>query len=744
MYARMKLIFMRKVGVLAGIAVVFLIFSGNSTSAQQQIKVNVSPSVSASINGQLELDRKKYFNLAASSSEINWNIQDQTRFDYYFKDLEMTVGRQLGLVYGETRWGNGLREDAARPGYMDIAFFKSKMNPNDNGLDALKGIFGNRQGLVTHDRRSAYPDFMETYTKSGGEEEKYPTNNEAAAEIVAHLLKYKYTDFQRPSYFELVNEPGWRFWGDQRFAEFHTAAKQKVDEMGISTEIGGPCYSVSYFYRKEYDQLSNITNFIDATNFELDFYSFHSYDYMKWDESAKDFTGSVSSGLPLDGVFDALASYTYNKFGKELSFIGSEHGGYITDPQNREDALNALADQHFPGSGFEHEMEKRSIDNFIMVNSAIANTLTFMNHPHIVKKTVPFILLESSRWDPYYYSSLLVKENFDKNSDKWAESKLIDFFRYFDGVKGRRVESFTTDTDIQHMSFVDGNTLTMLFHNQSNEEGTIDIDIDDIGNSIEELKIRRLGRGNDFRPVFEETTLSSVNDIQIGAQESIVLFATYQNTIQEDDIVDEIAHYAAETATKFSGSKTFTVQIPDHKRAKYAIVRVGLNRPSGASKDVNITLNGVSLSVPVENAADRITQSDNGYSTTKIIKVAGRFLKESNDIEVSFPDGKSGGVGAVVLRAAIMGQERVDVVTGIESHLGQNFIMYPNPADRRLTVKTSKPGEIQIINLTGKVMLTSELSQGSTSLDLGDLAKGSYIIQFMHMDGVSSKKLILK
>lgn len=721
-----------------------LLILGIETKGQQQITVNVSPTVNTSINGHLELDRSKYFNLAGSVAEISKNIKEQSRFDYYFKDLEMTVGRQLGMVFSETRWGNSLREDTNRSGYMDKDYFISRKSPNDSGMDELKSLFGERQGLANHDRHDAYPSFMEQYTidDSG---EYYPVNNDAAAEMVAMLLKHRYTDFQRPSYFELVNEPHWKFWGDQRFADFHSKAKEKVAEMGLNTEVGGPCYSVSNLFQHEYGSLSRLTNFIDNTNFGLDFYSFHTYDYMRWDDSAHDFVGSINSGLPLESVFDAMAAYTFNKYGRELTYVASEHGGYITDSNNRDYALNKLADEHFPGSGFEHEMQKRNIDNFIMVNSTIANTLTFMNHPHIVKKAVPFILLESSGWDPYYYSSLLVKENFDKNSNNWAEARLIDFYRYFKGVKGRRVESFVADTDIQHLSFVEDNTLIMLFHNQSNTPGQIDVAVQDLDLPMTGATLRRLGRADDFRPVLTEESLTSLNGITIGAQESLVLFASYQGPIASSETIDEVVYYSAATGTQFNGSKTFQVSVQDHKKAKYGILRVGISRKASHSKEIQIKLNGRLLDVAIEDCADRITKADGDYATTKIIKVEGHLLKEENTIEVSFPDGKSGGIGAVAMRVGLMDQEREDepVVAAMNKPRFQ-FDVYPNPSEKKVTLKTNEAGTLQIMNMSGKMVWRQKVVHGQTTVALDSLPSGNYVLQLIHKGGVNSKKLALK
>ncbi|MDW7693186.1 T9SS type A sorting domain-containing protein [Flammeovirgaceae bacterium SG7u.111] len=716
----------------------FILSLSGSLYAQQQITVDVSPKVSAAINGEKNLNRSKYFNLASSVDEISSKIKTQERFDYYFKELEMTVGRKFQIVRGEVNWGNSVKEDPTRTGWADTTYLKNKLVPNandDNVADFLKTTWASNQNLAAHEGHNAYPSFMEQYTITDAHDQKFPTNNDAAAELLAYIFKYKYTDFKRPPFYELINEPHWKFWGDQRFIDHHLKAKAKFDEMGINTQIGGPCYSVGNFYKKEFGNLNQITDFIDRTNFSLDFYSFHTYDYMRWEDAENDFVGGVSSGLPEESVFDAIAAHTYNKYGKEFTFVGSEHGGYIPDGANRTYALDKLADQYFPGSGFLHEMEKRSIDNFIMVNSAIANTLMFMNHPHIVKKSVPFILLESAGWDPTYYSSLLVKENFDKNSDVWHEAKLIHFFNFFDDVKGRRVESYTSDTDIQHFTFVDKNVMTMLFHNQSNTEGTINVNVDNDGNSISKIKIRRLGRGEDFRPNLAEGEISTLQNINIGAQESIVVFVTYDADIEEETEVNEIPYYSSETGVKFNGSKSFTVQVPEYQKAKYAILRVGVSRDKANGKEIEISLNGTKLASPVEDCAERITNDD--YATTRIIKVDGKLLKELNTVEVKFPDGKSGGVGAVVIRAGIDD----DIVAGLPAELVENLKIYPNPAKDFVNIQSEFEENLELISIEGKILKEMPLNFGATRVPLDGLGQGLYILRLSNANRYQAFKL---
>jgi len=104
--------------------------------------------------------------------------------------------------------------------------------------------------------------------------------------------------------------------------------------------------------------------------------------------------------------------------------------------------------------------------------------------------------------------------------------------------------------------------------------------------------------------------------------------------------------------TVFSKKKEFTVEIPEYNRIKYGELCVGIDRDISFSKEVEITLNGTKLQVPLEDCADRIA-GDDDYATTKSIKVPGNLLKEINTIEVNFPGNKEGAVGALLIRAGL-------------------------------------------------------------------------------------------
>jgi len=425
-----------------------------SVSSYGEVILTIDPHTNNAIKGHLELDRLKYFNVAHDGDHFESTINDPNRLKTYLDEYHMSLGRTIGLV---NSWKNRVAEDPARPGYMDIAKFKAIPLRDFGESDDFRKRWPNLD-VAYHDRHSAYPAFIPSYSAPDREGEHYPTDVDAASDMAVGVLKERFDDWNRPGTYEIVNEPHHTVWGMQVFADLHAAICRKAKQAGLKTDVGGPCLSIGYFYKKGYQGLNNITQFIDNTHGQLDFYSFHIYDYLKWDETAQDFGGEVTAGLPLEGVLDAVQNYTVNKYQKEVPIVVSEHGGYLYRDGGNFISKDLAVQLIGPGEGFEYEMKRRSVHCFLMTSGVIANTMTFMQHPHIMRKSAPFILLESTSWSPNYYASLLVPEGF-KKGNAWRETELINFFKLFAEVKGRRVLSLCEDPDIQYHSFVNGKNL---------------------------------------------------------------------------------------------------------------------------------------------------------------------------------------------------------------------------------------------------------------------------------------------
>ncbi len=679
-----------------------------------QITIEINPGHTRAISGHSELNRLKYFNISDRANNFENNASDKGGATYFLDERKISFGRDLGMVFTEKNWGNSLKQDFTRPGFADINYMINAFNPNEQGASFnFQQRFTPNLDIVNHDRRNGFPDWMAKYTTLQAEDDWIPQNIEASTEILSTLLKYKYTDFHRPAYYELVNEPHWSFWGDQHFANWHTDLAQKVRDEGINTLIGGPCLSVGYFYRNSYQDLSAITNFIDNTNFELDFYSYHIYDYYDWNESQNEFTGTISTGLPSLGVIDALANYTRINHGKPAKLVISEHGGYISQADEAA-IVEDLGSQYFPGNGFEYELEKRSIINFIMVNSTITNTFTFMENPHIFLKTVPFILFETSGWNPAYYSSLMVPWNFTSTWN-WAETKLIHYYQFFQNAQGRRVRMHCPDPDLQYSAFVSGDELNVLVNNMANKAEILNFDLPAQYN-IDQIELTKLSRQNDFRPIMEEEVLSDLDGITIAGRGAIALKIKLTENVQEELYLNEISFFSNEVGVEFEGQKTFNIPMDDLGTVEYAYMRIGIHRPANANKTINVSLNGTTLTVPLEDSANRFT-SNSGYASTKIIPFNPNLLDDQNQVVVSFLDGQEGGVGSVVIQAAIQ-----DYFTDVKTSINPNkFTLFPNPSKNGFTIDLdqeviNKIDRILIYDNIGRLIDESIVDEGSSTI----------------------------
>ena len=450
----------------------------------------VEPQTTRAIQGVSEMDRKRYFNICDQGAGFDRRMAGGEGVYEELRDLGIFFGRNLGPVKD---WKKRIKEDPDRPGFADLSVLK-KYKPVEPGGQFIKD-FGPNLNVAAHGNHNAYPEFMGQHFKGTsdyhGTPEYIPENIEAAAELAAAVLKFGYSDFNRPAFFEPLNEPHWEFFNDQHLADWHLKTMEMVHRATPEVKVGGLCMSVAYMYRDDYRSWKGLKQFIDMTEGKMDFYSFHAYDFVRWENET--FGGRVQSGLPLEGVLDLMQNYTVNTLGKEVDVVVSEQGGYIHgEPRGMYDgeAVAAeLARNYFPGDTFEHEMKKRSIVNFVMLSAVIANTMTFMDHPHCVQKAVPFLIPTTWGWDKKYYAQLYVPYNYEDTS-RWVPTDLLHFFRLFQGVDGRRVKALCSDPDLQTRAFVDASKLYLVVNNQSLRPESVEL----YGIGTSTVEVRRLGR----------------------------------------------------------------------------------------------------------------------------------------------------------------------------------------------------------------------------------------------------------
>ncbi len=620
----------------------------------QEVSVVIDPACTRRIEGTSELNRSTYFNLFTNIDKPSCKTPEI--YDWLVKENRIVWGSTQGVMKAESD-GYQYTEDPKRPGFVDQESLKKRLaamiyKPTED----YRQDMGNRIKLVSHDPTNKHPSFMgQTMSKAAKEGKKHqphslPANLEAAAELYALSLLHGFSDFNRPEWLELLNEPHWSYWSDPHLAKYHTVTRDAVHRMVPGVRVGGPCLAVAYYYGNQYENFRGLRDFIDNTQCGLDFYSFHVYDFLgatdgdivSETENPDDFAGRITSGLPLESVLDLIQNHTVNHYGKKVDIVISETGGYGARKR-----IEAEAKKRIPGEGFEWEMKMRSIDDFNMVSSLIGHTLTYMDHPETVKKSVPFILLEAMAWDPTYYATLYVPRNFQDKND-WVATKKIHFYQMFRDLQGRRVAASCPDPDVQTRAFVDGNTVFVVMNNLSNQPKNIRLKMP----TPAKMMVRRYGRNADLTPYLTEDVVTPVKSLALKPREAVLLRSEFVKPVVQKRILNEISCYGDKVATKVKEKTEIAVKVPNLDQVDHAWLRVGISRPQEGAPEVAIVLNGKPLVVPLEQCADRLTEKGKDYASCKLVRLDPAALQYVNTITVSFPDGKPGAVGAVVVRAA--------------------------------------------------------------------------------------------
>jgi beta-glucosidase len=70
------------------------------------------------------------------------------------------------------------------------------------------------------------------------------------------------------------------------------------------------------------------------------------------------------------------------------------------------------------------------------------------------------------------------------------------------------------------------------------------------------------------------------------------------------------------------------------------------------------------------------------------------------------------------------------------------FLIYPNPAGNMIMIRSAIPGNIEIYNSTGNMIMKDEEDMLSRRIDINGLADGVYVIAFTNTDGVFRQKFV--
>ena len=71
-----------------------------------------------------------------------------------------------------------------------------------------------------------------------------------------------------------------------------------------------------------------------------------------------------------------------------------------------------------------------------------------------------------------------------------------------------------------------------------------------------------------------------------------------------------------------------------------------------------------------------------------------------------------------------------------------NLIIYPNPASASITIQTPNPGRVSILNLSGQVLISCQVSKTCSVIDISSLRGGMYVVLLLGENGIQVGKFI--
>ncbi|WP_158224620.1 Ig-like domain-containing protein [Agaribacterium haliotis] len=280
--------------------------------------------------------------------------------------------------------------------------------------------------------------------------------------------------------------------------------------------------------------------FLDVAGENMDFYSIHLYDWPLWSTAG----GRVRTGSHSEAVMDLLEWYDDKMVpGPKKEVIVSEFGSVTGDYQK----MGTVIDRS--------RMRWEKLKPFSQMQ------MQFLERPDYITMSLPFIVVKGAWGDlgkEQPYSQSLLDRDYstcDSTADAytnctWNFNASIHWYELWRDIDGTRLDTFSSDRDIQVDAYVNNNDkngenhLYVIINSMETVDTEVDLSWAGIsGNSIESISMRHLyldeaidtdnntsnGTG---KPIMAEAELASLPEfLVVGADSTIVLDIEYASAI---------------------------------------------------------------------------------------------------------------------------------------------------------------------------------------------------------------------
>lgn len=596
-----------------------------------QVNVTVNLNVKHSVGDFSTFDRSKFIVIHANSTENEWGGDNFTPDlkDHFLNGNDVYLGRDTGGI----TWNlNQIQEDPTRSGFANPSEIASR------GLIA-RNNFANNTSIHQYENRKNAVVAAQLHPFWTGESQKATGQGWKLASPTAtgeYMGRY-FNEFhggngqKKPAFVEVINEPAYEALGGkhdytnsiQEIADFHVEVADAIRVQDPNLKIGGYTTAFPDFEVGDFKRWNNRWKlFMDVAGDKMDFWSIHLYDFGSIRGGEKE----LRSGSNVEATFDMMEHYSQLSFNKVKPFVISEYGAQTHDYNN--DAWSSYRD-------------------WLHVKASNSQLMSFLERPETIASAINFVVVKAewgfnSTKNIPYPSRLMRKANEPASyTGEWVYTDMVKFFELWKNVNGTRVDSTTSDLDIQVDAYVDGNKGYVILNNLNFEATTINLRVFD-GNYVNVNSIVKKHltlSGGDTTVLNEETFTAPISSVELGAESTIILEYTFDTDITINKTSEEKKYYATTYLKSISASQPNTFSINNIVKGTYgeAVLRIGVGREHGKSLHPSVKINGQTINVPTDWRGYDQAERERFFGVLEI-PVSFDVLQTNNTIEVEFSD----------------------------------------------------------------------------------------------------------
>ncbi len=704
-----------------GLSLTGLSLVANSGTTEAETTTSSSVSVDLHFNqkhlvGNVDgFQREKFVQIHSANYE-NLKAGGDDLMDYLLEDLNVFYGRETGNLTNIASFYNAGNAQSASELFKD----RYKFNTRAHGLEQYQPLLSVSGQYVVYNTflNGASGDPALAGTNYGDLLNIYIDNACGTGGV---------NGMPRPAFFEVLNEPLWHpidqyvLWKttdpnrptvaeeiqilDDLFV-FHREAARELHRVNPDAKIGGfaeafPDPESRNFFNWEH----RWKKFIDMCGADMDFYSFHTYDF-------NEPTTKFRKGGNLEALMDLLSHYNNITWGEEKPFLITEFG-----------ARTRHIETNF----------SNPYRDWLCSSSICSMMMQYMDRPDMVEGVTPFIMaVWSLTW------SIFNPEN--------VQAELTDYAKMYElwsDVKGVRLFTETSELDLQVDAYTFGDKTYLILNNLENT--SVSIDINELG--IDESDIISTTT-KQLHWVTNEVRLDEVNysgtptTLTVSPIATMVVEYTATNPTNIQNTFVETRNYATTYKQDIVANTAvdFNINGLELTQDGVATLRLGLGRSHGRSLQPVVRVNNTTVSVSSDWRGDAQSNKASFFGILEI-DVPYNLLQEDNVVSVEFPD-TDGFVTSVVMR--VFSKEDGNVLSNntIEA-ISSELSIYPNPTNDQLFVsipQTDNKSEYVIYDSKGQVVNAGVID--GNAINVNNLSTGVYFIKIASDDDVYFERFI--